>query len=537
MTEILTAQQMRAIEREAVESGRASGGALMERAGAAVVDAVMRQWPELDAAPGRTAVLCGPGNNGGDGFVIARLLADRGWRPVAFLLGDPERLPADARANFERWRELGDTVEARHHDVGVEEAIRGADLVVDALFGTGLRRPFLGPAGNFGFLRDRAPWSAAGGGPRVVAVDVPSGLCSDSGRVLGAPDAQALHVRADLTVALHRLKGAHVLLDASIAPDGAGHPCGKIVVAQIGLDAAAGAGAALTLVGRPDFARLRKRAAAHKYDHGHALVLSGGAGSTGAARLAARGALRIGAGLVTLGVPGSAQQEAACQITAVMLRRVDGANDLAQALADPRISAVCLGPGLGFARAAELAPAALARPDSRRTVLDADALGAFADSPQALFGMLHEDCALTPHMGEFARLFPDIAERLAAPAEAGPAFSRADAARQAAARAGCVALLKGPDTVIAAPDGRCAVCASFGESAAPWLATAGAGDVLAGFVAGLAARGWDLFEAAGTAAWLHAQCARRFGPGLVAEDIAETLPAVLADLERGEAQG
>ena len=535
MAEILTAEQMRAIEREAIDSGRASGRELMERAGAAVVDAVMRQWPDLDAAPGRAAVLCGPGNNGGDGFVIARLLADRGWQPVAFLLGDPERLPADARANFERWRALGDTVEARHHDAGVEETIRGADLVVDALFGTGLRRPFRGPVGNFGFLRDRASWSGPGGGPRVVAVDLPSGLCADSGRALGAPDGRALHVRADLTVALHRLKGAHVLLDPSLAPDGAGHPCGKVVVAQIGLDAAAGAAPALELIERPDFARLRKPEAAHKYDHGHALVLSGGAGSTGAARLAARGALRIGAGLVTLGVPGSAQQEAACQITAVMLRRVDGADDLAQALADPRVSAVCLGPGLGVARAAELAPAALARSDSRRTVLDADALGAFADTPQALFGMLHGNCALTPHMGEFARLFPDIAERLAAPAEAGPAFSRADAARLASARAGCVALLKGPDTVIAAPDGRCAVCASFGESAAPWLATAGAGDVLAGFAAGLAARGWDLFEAAGTAAWLHAQCARRFGPGLVAEDIAETLPAVFADLERYQA--
>lgn len=535
MTEILTAEQMRAIERGAIESGRASGRDLMERAGAAVVDAVMRQWPEFDAAPGRAAVLCGPGNNGGDGFVVARLLADRGWQAVAFLLGDPERLPDDARANFERWRDLGDTVEARHRDSGVEEAIRSADLVVDALFGTGLRRPFEGPAGNFGQLQHRDPWSASGGGPRVVAVDVPSGLCSDSGRALGAPGRPGLHVRADLTVALHRLKCAHALLDPIPAPERDGSACGKVVVAEIGLDAAVAAAPVLKLVERPDFARLRKRAAAHKYDHGHALVLSGGAGSTGAARLAARGALRIGAGLVTLGVPGSAQQEAACQLTAVMLRRVDGADDLAEALADPRVSSVCLGPGLGVSRAAELAPAALTRADSRRTVLDADALGAFADSPQALFGMLHGNCALTPHMGEFARLFPDIAERLAAPAEEGPAFSRADAARQAAARAGCVVLLKGPDTVIAAPDGRCAVCAAFGESAAPWLATAGSGDVLAGFVAGLAARGWDLFEAAGTAAWLHAQCARRFGPGLVAEDIAETLPAVFADLERREA--
>jgi ADP-dependent NAD(P)H-hydrate dehydratase / NAD(P)H-hydrate epimerase len=271
---------------------------------------------------------------------------------------------------------------------------------------------------------------------------------------------------------------------------------------------------------------LRKKPEQHKYDHGHALILSGGAGRGGAARLAARGALRIGAGLVTLGCPPAALQENAAQLTAIMLRRVEDARALKEVLEDPRLNALCLGPALGLGKDTRaLVETALAA--GRATVLDADALSSFAEAPEALFEMLHPETVLTPHAGEFARLFPDIAE---APAE-GPALSRVGATRAAAARAGCIVLLKGAHTVIADPGGRCAVNSALSARAAPWLATAGAGDVLAGFITGLLARGFAPMQAAETAAWLHVECALRFGPGLVAEDLPDMLPQVFRALE------
>ena len=277
-----------------------------------------------------------------------------------------------------------------------------------------------------------------------------------------------------------------------------------------------------------DLDALAKRSADHKYGHGHALVLAGGPGKTGAARLAARGALRIGAGLVTLGAPPAACHESAMHLTAVMLRRIADRAGLDAALEDSRLNALCLGPGLGQERARDLVPAALKA--ARPTVLDADALSAFVDTPDTLFDALHHACVLTPHGGEFARLFPDLSEKLSGTPTTGPAYSRVDAARAAARRAGCTLLLKGPDTVIADPDGRCLLNAAVYDRAAPWLATAGAGDVLAGFITGLLARGFPPLKAAGTAAWLHVECARSFGPGLIAEDLPEQLPQVFRDL-------
>lgn len=499
MGEVLTAAQMRSAETAAMAAGDTTGLALMEQAGESVADAILARWP----VPGRVGVLCGPGNNGGDGFVIARLLRDRGLGVDVFLSADPERLPRDAAVNARLWAERGPVRPLAEADP------RNVSLVVDALFGTGLTRP-LGDA-------DRACLTAcAEAGVPVVAVDIPSGLCADSGRVLGnwamAPVA--------LTVTFHRSKPGHYLGDGP-------RLCGALTCA--GIDLADPDPAGLTrLVGAPPAARLAKRQAAHKYGHGHALVLSGGPGRTGAARLAARAALRVGAGLVTLGVPPAAQSEAAAQLTAVMLRRVPDAAAFADILEDQRIGALCLGPALGLgAPQAELVRMAL---HSRRlTVLDADALSLVAGDP-GLANMLHAGCILTPHSGEFARLFPDVAERLAAPAERGPAFSRIDAVRAAAARCGAVVLLKGPDTVIADPEGGTALHAAAYDRAAPWLATAGSGDVLAGTIAGLLARGLNVAEAAEAAVWLHAEAARRFGPGLIAEDIADIYPAVLRDL-------
>ncbi|WP_428925349.1 NAD(P)H-hydrate dehydratase [Marinibacterium sp. SX1] len=510
MAPLLTAGQMRAAEQAAITSGAVTGLALMERAGQGVVTAILDQWPELAGTSGQRAlILCGPGNNGGDGFVVARLLAAQGWQIDLRLFGDPARLPGDARANHDRWS--GDVRPWR-----AEEApdLSGYALVVDALFGTGLTR---GLPDGAGFARTLAWRDDGSSRPRVVAIDMPSGLCSDSGRVLG--DAA---LRADLAVTFHTAKPGHVLAD------GPAH-CGRVHVVDIGLPVAAAEEGVAGLITGPG--ALDKGGTAHKYSHGHALVLSGGAGRSGAARLAARGALRIGAGLVTLGVPGSAQMEVACQVTALMLRRVNDGPGLVDVLADGRLSALCIGPGLGLDRAPELVAAALGGAvETRPMVLDADALTAFGDRPDTLFEMVHPGCVLTPHGGEFARLFPDLAARLAEPSATGPAFSRIDAARLAAGRAGAVVLLKGPDTVIAAPDGRCAVQSAAYDRQAPWLATAGAGDVLAGFITGLLARGFDPFDAACAGAWLHVETARRFGPGLIAEDLPDLLPDVLRRL-------
>ncbi len=525
--ELLTAARMRAIETEAIESGRVTGLDLMERAGQEVVEAVFGEWPELAQGPRRAVVLCGPGNNGGDGFVIARLLHDRGWEVKPFLFGDPGRLPADARTNWERWSECAGREPACHTDLltSLEAGPRGCDLFIDAGFGTGLARALPeGMAAIAASLKRREP-----GQLRHVAVDVPSGLCADSGRVLGAESDRVFH--CDLTVTFHRPKCGHHLAEGPRA-------CGMLIVRDIGLPKSpAQTGSRqrqpdmttreITEADLPDLAK----SGAHKYDHGHALIISGGPGKTGAARLAARGALRIGAGLVTLACPVRALPEAAAQVTAIMLAGLDGPSGLAEILEDDRLGAICLGPGLGLGQVtAELVRVALET--GRSCVLDADALSRFQRTPAALFGMLHENCVLTPHGGEFARLFPDIAEKLKAPADAGPAYSKIDATREAAARAGCVVLFKGSDTVIAAPDGASSVSSPAGGRAVPWLATAGTGDVLAGFITGLLARGFQPAQAAEAAVWLHVECARRFGPGLIAEDLPEELPNVLAALER-----
>ncbi len=489
-TRLLTAGEMRALERAAIDGGSVSGGELMERAGRGVADAIAARW-----APGRAAVLCGPGNNGGDGYVVARLLGERGWRVTCHAFGSPD-LPPDAAAARGAWEGSVGGWEA------AGRSVRDADVVVDAVFGAGLTRAVPEEI-TAAFDSARAP---------VVAIDAPTGLCMDSGRPLGGRA-----VRAALTVTFHAPRLGHYLAEGP-------EFCGHVVCVDIGLPAE---DVGVPLVEAP-LAPLGK-GAGHKYDSGHALILAGGPGRGGAARMAARGAIRAGAGLVTVACPPAALQENAGALDAIMLRPVADPEALASLLDDARFSAVGLGPGLGTGeRTRALVTATLAA--RRATVLDADALTVFAEDPQTLFDALHPDCLLTPHAGEFGRPFPDIAERLARPPEEGPAMSRLDAAREAASRAGCVVLLKGPDTVIAAPDGRAAVHAAAYERAAPWLATAGSGDVLTGIATGLMARGLPAFEAAATAAWLHVEAARAFGPGLIAEDIPETLPKVYRGL-------
>lgn len=479
---ILSVAQIYAADSAAIATG-ISGMALMENAGAAVVDAIRRRW-----SPRRCLVLCGPGNNGGDGFVVARRLQEHGWPVRVALLGARARLRGDAGRAASSWAGEVSSVAARE--------LAGAELVVDALFGAGLDRPLAGEA--------RAVIEALAAAEQpVVAVDVPSGVRGDSGEVAGAA------APADLTVTFARRKPAHVLLPGRAL-------MGELVVADIGIPdaviAACGVAAHVNAPGRWIELFPRRRPGSHKYDHGHAVVHGGDASHSGAARLAARAALRAGAGLVTVACPAAALPVYAATLTAVMVMPFADSDDFAATIADARRNAVLLGPGggVGSAMRTHVLHALAA---GKHCVLDADALTSFADSRDVLFEALGGDSLLTPHEGEFRRLFDVGGDKLAR-------------ARDAARRAGAVVLLKGADSVVAAPDGRVLVQ----DDAPAELATAGTGDVLAGIALGLIAQGMPTFEAAGAAVWLHAAAARRIGPGLIAEDLESALPAVLAEL-------
>ncbi len=486
MHELLTAAEMAEADRAAIAAGT-PGMTLMEAAGRAVADAATALVPD-----GPVLVVAGPGNNGGDGFVAARLLQATGRAVTVALLGDPARLKGDAAIARDRWS--GPTIAA-------EIPLPPAELCIDALFGAGLDRAITGPAA--------ALVAAMNAGPApVLAVDLPSGLNADTGQPLGEA------VRAAATVTFFRKKPGHLLYPGRAL-------CGRLTLADIGIPAAVLAAiAARTFENAPAlWSHVYRPPApeAHKFRRGHALIVSGGMSRTGAARLAAGAALRAGAGLVTLASPGAALAVNAAQLTAVMLRRIEDAEALAEALADPRLTAAALGPALGTGdrERAMLAAVLAAAPPA---VLDADALTLCAADPDRAFAAIAARPApviLTPHEGEFARLFPDLTE------DAKPARARA-----AAARSGAVVILKGADTVIAAPDGRLAINAN----APPWLATAGSGDVLTGIAAGILAQGLPGFEAAAAAVWLHGAAGAEAGPGLTAEDLAPALRPVLRAL-------
>jgi ADP-dependent NAD(P)H-hydrate dehydratase / NAD(P)H-hydrate epimerase len=497
--ELLTPAQMSAADKFAIACG-IPGIDLMERAGAAVADEAGR----MARTRGRIRVLCGPGGNGGDGFIAARMLAERGYRVELFLLGDRAALRGDPALAAERFRGVASPAEAFDPE--------GADLVIDALYGAGLSRDVDGIA------RERIERinAFAGGGGAVLGVDVPSGIDGETGAARGAA------VRASASVTFFRLKPGHLLLP------GRDH-AGRLVLADIGIRADA-----LAMIGPRTHANAPPiwlgawpaiGASEHKYTRGAALVLSGPAHRTGAARLAARAALRVGAGLVTLASPPGTVAVNAMHSTAVMIEPFEGLVGFAALLADPRRNAILLGPGAGLGAATRaLVEAALSGPSdrSRAVVLDADALGSFAGDSASLgelIGGQGRATILTPHEGEFARLFRGRADILGAP-------SKLARARAAAAVLGAVVVLKGADTVVAAPDGR----ASIGCDLPPTLATAGAGDVLAGLACGLLAQGMPAFEAASAAVWVHGACARALGPGLIAEDLAEALPGVLRAL-------
>ncbi|MBL4812263.1 MAG: NAD(P)H-hydrate dehydratase [Rhodobacteraceae bacterium] len=533
--ELLSAAQMRAIEDDAIESGAVTGFELMERAGAGVVTALLAQWPAFGEAPQKAVVLCGPGNNGGDGFVVARLLHGLGWQVEVFFFGVAERLGADARQNYALWGALGEInaltfpAPSAAEYAGAAAALHRAAVCIDALFGIGLTRPSeaLSRLIQICGLNGAGPVAQR---PCIVSIDIASGLSADSGMTLATDEYAA--IIPDLTVTFEFAKIGHHLGFAAqtgkrlhICSIGLDHGRARQVLAD-----SAAPGIVVGGRGMPEQIApavgpgLNKTSGqAHKFSHGHALVLAGGATKTGAARLAALGALRIGAGLVTLGAPEAALAECAAQLTAIMLVQADTAAALEQHLADPRITALCLGPALGVDREALVVVAIVS---GRPLLLDADALTILARAPH-IFGQLHVNCVLTPHAGEFARLFPGISQKLRVSTGE---YSKVDATKAAAIEAGCTVLFKGADTVIADAAGRCAIVASTYDKAVPWLATAGSGDVLAGFITGLMARGYGPFDAAQAAAWLHGACGRSFGPGLIAEDLPAELPAVMRKL-------
>lgn len=481
---LLTVGEMAKADAAAIAAGT-PGTQLMEAAGAAVAGIVRSRW-----SPRPVSILCGPGSNGGDGYVAARHLQEAGWPVTVCSLAERERLRGDAALAAQRWtgpvQPLG------------EAALEGADLVVDGLFGAGLDRPLEGIARRVVELFNAR-------GLACVAIDVPSGVHGDTGQVLGAAP------QAQLTVTFFRRKPGHLLLPGR-------SQCGQVAVADIGI---------------PEFVleQIRPKAwenrpplwleaypwpklSDHKYRRGHAVIV-GGSQMTGAARLAARAARRIGAGLVTVACPPDVVAIYSGDMPGLLVIGLDNEADFETLLADERRNALLIGPGSGADDATRRRVLVGLRV-GKRCVLDADAITAFAADRRELFEAVREPCVLTPHEGEFARLFPELAGMP----------GKVERARAAAALSRAIVVLKGADTVIAAPDGR----AIINANATPELATAGSGDVLAGLVVGLLAQGMEAFAAAAAATWLHGAAAAAFGPGLIAEDVVEMLPTTLRRL-------
>jgi ADP-dependent NAD(P)H-hydrate dehydratase / NAD(P)H-hydrate epimerase len=490
--EVLNPAEMERADRLTIAAG-IPGFALMLSAGQAVAEAAIDLVEE-----GPILVVAGRGNNGGDGFVAAAELAARGREVSVILLCERDSLQGDAASAARGWKFPVLPFNP--------QAIGKPALIIDALFGAGLNRPVKGEPHDM-------IEAVNGNGAPVLAIDLPSGVNGTTGAVMG------IAIDATETVTFFRRKPGHLLLPGRMH-------CGRVRVADIGIDPDV-----LTEIQPKTFENIPQfwrgsfpvpRTDGHKYARGHAIVVSGDIAATGAARMSARGALRSGAGLVTLASPRDALAVNAAALTAVMVRSIDTVVEFAELLTDKRFNTCVIGPGAGMGqRTRDFVLTALSA--QRGLVLDADALTSFAEAPDRLFEAIkasHDgQVVLTPHEGEFPRLFSDMSNKH-------PERSKLERVRAAAERSGAVVLLKGPDTVVASPDGRATIAAN----APPWLATAGAGDVLSGMIAGMLAQGGPAFEAACIGVWMHGEAAREAGPGLIAEDLPEVLPAVFRRL-------
>ncbi len=479
-TAVLNVHQMNEADRLTVAEGTPTA-MLMGNAGRAVAFEIERRWTKCPVT-----VLCGTGSNGGDGFVVARSLAESGWPVRLALLGPRDHLAGASRHHAAQWHGAVEPM--------TPAVLDGAELVVDAIFGSGLSRALEGPA-------EETLAAAAHKGLPIVAIDVPSGLMGDTGVTLGA-------VAAVLTVTFFRKKPGHILLPGRSL-------CGEVVLADIGTSPSV-----LDQILPDTFENdpvlwvsdlPRLEANGNKYTRGHALIY-GGYPMTGAARMAARAAARTGAGLTTIAVPEKALPIYAAALTSIMVHPLVASMDFDELLADRRFSAFLIGPGAGTGEETRLRALAMLK-TGRPTLLDADAITAFQEDPPALDRAIVGPCVLTPHDGEFQRLFDPSGDKLTR-------------VRAAARRSGAIIILKGSDTVVAAPDGRTVI----NTNAPPTLATAGAGDVLSGMVLGLLAQGMEPFLAAAAAVWLHGAAASEFGPGLMAEDLPDLLPGVFRNL-------
>jgi len=480
-TALITVENMYDADHLAIEAGTPSL-TLMENAGEAVVQEVVRRWKTRPVS-----VLCGPGNNGGDGFVVARLLRDLDWPVCLALLGPVDALKGDARENARRWH---GPIVALTADVFCD-----APLVIDALFGAGLTRPLEGPAlSSINTINQRRL--------ECVAVDIPSGLHGNTGERLGAAP------KCGLTVTFFRAKPGHFLQPGRAL-------AGELVIADIGIPSSVlDVIKPTTYVNNPDLWGKRFPRAdvnAHKYTRGH-VVIRGGDDMTGAAQLAALGARRSGAGLVTISASVNAAGIYRFGQPGTIVSAASTVADFSTFLENRQVNVIVIGPGMGVSPETQEFVLAALNTD-KKVVVDADAISAFRDTPQALISRLNENHILTPHEGEFKRLF-------------NVAGSKTARAREAALQSGATILLKGADTVVAAPTGQVAI----NYTGTPYLATAGSGDVLSGIIAGLLAQGMAPFDAGSAGAWLHGRAGEEFGPGLIAEDLTHTLPDVLAEL-------
>lgn len=479
---ILRPSEMVSADKDTVAQGL-PGLELMERAGQAVTDVILTHYePQL------TLVCCGPGNNGGDGWVIARLLRNAGWEVrVATKRGELDN-QSDAAMMADRYE--GKVIPLATAVIEMERF----SLVIDAIFGTGLNRDI---EGEYAALFD----AIAQYRKPVVSVDIPSGIHGDSGQICGHA------LQAEHTVTFCRPKPGHLLLP------GYRHS-GELHIEDIGIsDEVVDAQTPSLYSNSPGLWHQqfpRMDVTDHKYRRGHTLIFGGPAHRSGAAMLASEAALRVGSGLVTQIVPDdSLVIYAAASKKAVMTCPYSLSDNL---MIDSRVSACLIGPGYGVGERTRAIVTKLRSNTSLPLILDADGLTSFESCPEKLFGIVDESCLLTPHEGEFARLFPDISYAAK--------WERAQAAAQ---RTGCTIILKGADTVIASPEG----AVVLHSISAPQLATAGSGDVLAGICTGLIAQGMPAFEAACAAVWIHGQAGLSLGRGMIADDLLDEIPYIL----------